>query len=167
MREWCWKDITSKLANGSEPPEEHYPTIALNTEVIENIRFANYEIMILDFAGQQSSRKLWNFKTTDMVFLLTDSTLKNLISSKGILAAIQKDHPDLSIVIFANKQDLPNALDPTAISKVMGVDARSMVAVDLAYRNNLLNTLTCVLCDHFELEVPDILADDLLTFIPE
>jgi len=155
------------LLMGREPPEEHIPTIALNTEVIENIRFANYEIMILDFAGQEASRKLWDFSSTDMVFLLTDSSLRNIIASKGIMATIQKEHPDLPITIFANKQDLPNALDPSAISKVMGVDARSMVAVDLAYRNNLLSTLTYVLCDQFDLEVPDILPDDLLTFIPE
>jgi len=155
------------LLMGREPPEEHIPTIALNTELIENLRFANYEIMILDFAGQETSRKLWDFRSTDMVFLLTDSTLRNIISSKGIMATIQKEYPDLPVVIFANKQDLPNALDPSAISKVMGVDARSMVAVDLAYRNNLLNTLTCVLCDYFELEVPDILPDELLLFLPE
>jgi ADP-ribosylation factor-like protein 1 len=155
------------LLMGREPPEEHIPTIALNTEVIENIRFANYEIMIIDFAGQESSRSLWDFSTTDMVFLLTDSTLRNLISSKGIMADIEKEHPELPIIIFANKQDLPNALDPSAIGKIMGVDARSMVAVDLAYRNSLLNTLTCVLCDHFDLEVPDILPDDLLQFSPE
>ncbi|TFG33294.1 GTP-binding protein [Candidatus Thorarchaeota archaeon] len=155
------------LLMGREPPDEHIPTIALNTEVIENIRFANYEIVILDFAGQETSRKLWDFSSTDMIFLLTDSTLRNLIASKGIMSTIQKENPNLPIVIFANKQDLPNALDPTAISKIMGVDARSMVAVDLAYRNSLLNTLTFVLCDHFALEVPDILPDDLLCFIPE
>ncbi|MGY5880940.1 MAG: ADP-ribosylation factor-like protein [Candidatus Thorarchaeota archaeon] len=155
------------LLMGREPPEEHVPTIALNTEVIENIRFANYEIMIIDFAGQETSRNLWDFSSTDMVFLLTDSTLRNLIASKGIMSTIQKENPDLPIVIFANKQDLPNALDPTAISKIMGVDARSMVAVDLAYRNSLLKTLTFVLCQHFNLEVLDILPDDLLRFAPE
>ncbi|MGY5871646.1 MAG: ADP-ribosylation factor-like protein [Candidatus Thorarchaeota archaeon] len=155
------------LLMGREPPEEHHPTIALNTEIIENIRFANYQIMILDFAGQEQSRKMWDFSSTDMIFFLTDSTLKNLIASKGIMSTITKENPSLPIVIFANKQDLPNALDPSAISKIMGVDARSMVAVDLAYRNSLLNALTAVLCDHFDLEMPDILADDLLLFAPE
>jgi small GTP-binding protein len=155
------------LLMGREPPDEHIPTIALNTELIENLRFANYEIMILDFAGQESARNLWDFSSTDMVFLLTDSTLKNIISSKGIMTKIQKEYPEMPIVIFANKQDLPNALDPSAISKVMSVDARSMVAVDLAYRNNLLSTLTYVLCNHFGLEVPDVLPDDLLTFMHE
>jgi len=155
------------LLMGREPPMEHIPTIALNTEIIENIRFANYEIVILDYAGQESSRKLWDFSSTDMVFLLTDSSLRNLIASKGIMSKIERDNPDLPIIIFANKQDLPNALDPTAISKIMGIDAKSMVAVDLAYRNNLLNTLTFVLCIHFELDVPDVFPDDLLRFVPE
>ncbi len=156
-----------RLLMGEIPPREHYPTIALNTEVIENIRFANYEIMILDFAGQETSRKLWDFSSTDMIFFLTDSSLKNIISSKGIIASIQKNHPEIPIIIFANKQDLSNALDPSAISKVMGVDARSMIAIDLAYRNNLLNALICVLCEHFKLGVPDIPPDELLTFVPE
>ncbi|MFW9844642.1 MAG: ADP-ribosylation factor-like protein, partial [Candidatus Thorarchaeota archaeon] len=78
------------LLMGREPPEEHIPTIALNTEIIENIRFANYEIMIIDFAGQETSRSLWDLSSTDMVFLLTDSSLKNLISSKGIMSKIEK-----------------------------------------------------------------------------
>jgi len=155
------------LLMGREPPMEHIPTIALNTEIIENIRFANYEIVIIDYAGQESSRNLWDFSSTDMVFLLTDSSLRNLIASKGIMSKIERENPDLPIIIFANKQDLPNALDPTAISKIMGIDAKSMVAVDLAFRNNLLNTLTFVLCKHFDLEVPDVFPDDLLRFVPE
>lgn len=155
------------LLMGREPPDNHIPTIALNTELIENLRFANYEIMVLDFADQGTARKLWDFRSTDMIFLLTDSTLRNIIASKEIMATIQEEYPDMPFVIFANKQDLPNALDPTVIGKVMGADARSMIAVDLAYRNNLLNTLTCVLCNHFGLKVPDVLPDDLLRFMPE
>jgi signal recognition particle receptor subunit beta len=83
------------------------------------------------------------------------------------LTTNQKQYPELPIVIFANKQDLPNALDPSVISKVMGVDAQSMVAVDLAYRNNLLRSIIHILCNRFNLEVPDIRPDDLLVFIPE
>ena len=78
---------------------------------------------------------------------------------------IVKDCPDIPITVIANKQDLANALDPSAISKVMGVEARSMVAVDLAFRNNLLRSLIEVLCDHFDLEVPKIPPEELLSFI--
>ncbi|MBN2229540.1 MAG: GTP-binding protein [Candidatus Thorarchaeota archaeon] len=155
------------LLMGKQPPEEHHPTIAINTEIIENIRFANYEIMIFDFAGQEQSRKMWDFSSTNMIFLITDSTLKNLIATKGIMSQINKDYPNLPVIIFANKQDLPNALDPSAISKIMGIDVESMVAVDLAYRNNLLSILAKLFCGHFGLDVPDVSLEDLLIFNPE
>jgi signal recognition particle receptor subunit beta len=155
------------LLMGKPPPREHFPTIALNTEVIQNIRFANLEIMILDFAGLVQSRKLWDFGGTNMFFLVTDSTLKNLIVSKDIISMIKQEHPTLPIRVFANKQDLPHALDSSAIGKVMGVDAQSMVAVDLSYRNTLLDSLVSLLCDYFGIEVPDVPADVLLSFSPD
>lgn len=154
------------LLMGTPPPEEHLPTVLLNTEVLPNIRFANYDIMILDFGGQLQSQKLWDFSRADMAFLVSDSTLKNLVTSKGIMAKVQQEYPKLPIRVFANKQDLPNALDPSAIGKVMGVDVQSLVAVDLAYRVNLLKSLVHLLCEHFGLEVPDISPDALLRFNP-
>ena len=67
------------LLTGRRPPKEHRLTIVVNTELIENIRFANHQIVIIDYAGQEKSRKLWDFSNADMIFLITDSTLKNLI----------------------------------------------------------------------------------------
>lgn len=154
------------LLMGTPPPEEHLPTVLLNTEVLPNIRFANYDIMILDFGGQSQSQKLWDFSRADMVFFISDSTLRNLVTSKRIMTKIQQGYPELPIRVFANKQDLPNALDPSAIGKVIGVDVHSTVAVDLAYRANLLRSLVHLLCEHFGLEVPDISPDALLRFNP-
>jgi len=73
--------------------EEHLPTVLLNTDVLPNIRFANYDIMIFDFGGQSQSQKLWNFSRADMAFFMSDSTLRNLVTSKGIVAKIQQDYP--------------------------------------------------------------------------
>lgn len=150
------------LLMGKQPPDVHIPTIAINTEVIENIRFANYELTIIDFAGQQQSRKLWDFSSIDMVFLVTDSTLKNIIASKAIFSDIIKEYPEIPVIVFANKQDLPNALDPSAISKVLGTDTHSMVAVDIAYRNELLKSLATIFCDYFDLEIPDDTVTELV-----
>ena len=150
------------LLMGTPPPEEYTPTIALNTEVIPDIKFANYELVILDFAGQESARRLWDFTATDMIFLLTDSTLKNIIASKSILSNISKAYPEIPIIVFANKQDTPNSLDPSAITKVMGSTAHAMVAIDIAYRDDLLEVLVQVLSDCFALGVPDIPAEQLL-----
>ncbi|MFW9788966.1 MAG: hypothetical protein ACFFE1_14895 [Candidatus Thorarchaeota archaeon] len=97
-----------------------------------------------------------------MIFLLTDSTLKNIIASKTIFTEILAEFPDMPIVLLANKQDTLNSLDPSAISKVMGFNSYAMVAIDLAYRNDLLKILVDALSDCFDLEVPDIPAEQLL-----
>jgi len=151
------------LLMGKPPPEGYIPTILVNTEVIEGLKFANYELVIFDFAGQESARRFWDFSTTDMIFLLTDSTLKNIIASKTILTEITKEFPEIPIIVFANKQDTPNSLDPSAISKVMGSTSHAMVAIDLAYRDNLLKVLVEVLSEHFDLEVPDLPVEQLLS----
>ncbi len=150
------------LLMGRPSPEEYTPTIAVNTEVVEDIKFANYELVIFDFAGHESARRLWDFSATDMIFFLTDSTLKNIIASKKILSEISEEYPDVPIVVFANKQDTPNSLDPSAISKVMGSTAYAMVAIDLAYRENFLRVLVAVLSDHFDLDLPDLPVEQLL-----
>jgi small GTP-binding protein len=150
------------LLMGKPPPEIHVPTIAVNTEVIEDIKFANYELVIFDFAGREAAGRLWDFSSTDMIFLLTDSTLKNIIASKSIFTEILAKFPEMPIILLANKQDTPNSLDPSAISKVMGLDSHAMVAIDLAYRNNLLQILVKALSDYFDLDVPDLPVEQLL-----
>ncbi|MHA2026158.1 MAG: ADP-ribosylation factor-like protein [Candidatus Thorarchaeota archaeon] len=150
------------LLMGRPPPETHVPTIALNCEVIEDIKFANYEIVVFDFAGREAAGDLWDFSFTDMIFLITDSTLKNIVSSKSIITEILADFPEMPIIVFANKQDTPNSLDPSAISKVMGSSSHAMVAIDLAYRDDLLRILVDVLSEYFELEVPDLPVEQLL-----
>ncbi|MFW9767962.1 MAG: ADP-ribosylation factor-like protein [Candidatus Thorarchaeota archaeon] len=150
------------LLMGIEPPDTHIPTIAVNCEVIRDMKFANYDIVIFDFAGREAAGKLWDFSLTDMIFLITDSTLKNIISSKTIFSEILEEHPEMPIVIFANKQDTPNSLDPTAISKVMGSSSHAMVAIDLAYREDLLKILVQVLSEFFEIDVPDMPVEQLL-----
>lgn len=150
------------LLVGRPPPEEYTPTIFVNTEVVEDIKFANYELVIFDFAGQASTSTLWDFSATDMIFLLTDSTLGNIIASKGILSEITNEYPEMPIIVFANKQDTPNSLDPSAIGKVMGSTSQAMVAIDLAYRDDLLRVLVEVLSEYFELDVPDLPVEQLL-----
>jgi small GTP-binding protein len=150
------------LLMGKPPPEIHVPTIAVNTEVIEDIKFANYELVIFDFAGREAAGRLWDFSSTDMIFLLTDSTLKNIIASKSIFTEILAEFPEMPIILLANKQDTPNSLDPSAISKVMGLDSHAMVAIDLAYRNDLLQILVKTLSDYFNLDIPDLPVEQLL-----
>ncbi len=160
------KTTTLNLLMGKTPPKQYIPTIALAMETIENIHFANYSLVIWDFAGQERFRRLWKFyfKGADIVFLLTDSTLRNILISKDMYQMIRRDAPNVPIVVIANKQDKPNALDPSIIERIIGTETHPMVAVDLAYRDDMLKILLNTAAKHVNVVVPDIPADELLRF---
>jgi len=161
------KTTTLHLLMGRAPPKQYIPTIALGMETIENIHFANYSLVIWDFAGQERFRRLWKFyfKGADIVFLLTDSTLRNILLSKEMYQMIKRDAPNVPVVVIANKQDKPNALDPSIIERIIGVKTYPMVAVDIAYRDEILEILLNTAASHVNIPVPDLPADELLRFI--
>ena len=106
------KTTTLHLLLGDTPPLQYVPTIALNLETVENIRFGNYSLVLWDFAGQERFRTLWRFyfHGADVIFLVCDSTLRNVIISKDILKLIKRDAPKVPVFAMANKQDKPNAM---------------------------------------------------------
>jgi len=163
------KTTTLHLLMGKKPPTQYIPTIALAMEVIENIHFANYSLVLWDFAGQERFRKLWKlyFQGADIVFLLTDSTLRNILISKDMFQMIKRDAPHVPIIVIANKQDMPNALDPSIIERIIGAETYPLIAIDLAYRNEILKLLLDTAAKHVNIPVPDLPADDLLRFTDE
>ena len=163
------KTTTLNLLMGRPPPKQYIPTIALGMETIENIHFANYSIVIWDFAGQERFRRLWKFyfKGADIVFLLTDSTLRNILISKDMYQMIRRDAPNVPIVVIANKQDKLNALDPSIIERIIGAETHPMVAVDISYRDDMLKILLNTAAKHVNVTIPDVPLDELLRFIDE
>jgi small GTP-binding protein len=163
------KTTTLHLLMGKHLPTQYIPTIALAMEVIENIHFANYSLVLWDFAGQERFRKLWKlyFQGADIVFLLTDSTLRNILVSKEMFQVIRRDASNVPIVVIANKQDLPNALDPSIIERIFGVETYPLVAIDMTYRNDILKLLLNVAARHVNIAVPNLPADELLRFTDE
>jgi small GTP-binding protein len=163
------KTTTLHLLMGKAPPKQYIPTIALGMETIENICFANYSLVIWDFAGQERFRRLWKFyfKGADIVFLLTDSTLRNVLLSKEMLQVIRRDAPNVPVIVIANKQDTPNALDVSIIERVVGAETHPMVAIDLSYRDDMLRILLNTAAKHVNVAIPDVPADELLRFIDD
>ncbi|MCK4483650.1 MAG: GTP-binding protein, partial [Candidatus Thorarchaeota archaeon] len=117
------KTTTLNLLLGETPPLQYVPTIALNLETVENIRFGNYSLVLWDFAGQERFRTLWRFyfHGADVIFLVCDSSLRNVIISRDILKLIRRDAPKVPVFALANKQDLPNAMRPEVVQKILGV----------------------------------------------
>jgi small GTP-binding protein len=163
------KTTTLHLLMGKRPPTQYIPTIALSMEVIENIYFANYSLVLWDFAGQERFRKLWKmyFQGADIVFLVTDSTLRNILISKDMFQMIRRDAPHVPIIVIANKQDKPNALDPSIIERIIGAETHPLVAIDITYRNEILKLLLDTVAKHVNIPVPDLPADELLQFDDE
>jgi len=160
------KTTTLNLLLGETPPLQYVPTIALNLETVENIRFGNYSLVLWDFAGQERFRTLWRFyfHGADVIFLVCDSSLRNVIISRDILKLIRRDAPKVPVFALANKQDLPNAMKPDVVQKLLGVPTYPMVAIDESRRDEMLNILMTAAAQYIGVVLPDMPASELLQF---
>ena len=77
---------------------------------------------------------------------------------------IRRDAPHVPIVVIANKQDKPNALDPSIIERIVGAETHPLVAIDLTYRNDILKLLLDTAAKHVNIPIPNLPADDILRF---
>lgn len=163
------KTTTLHLLLGDTPPTQYVPTIALNLETVENIRFGNYSLVLWDFAGQERFRKLWRFyfHGADVIFLVCDSSLRNVIISKDILKLIKRDAPKVPLFAIANKQDKPNVMKPEVVQKILGVPTYPMVAIDKSRRDEMLRILMNAAATYVGVALPDLPARQLLRFADE
>ncbi|KAK8803982.1 hypothetical protein JH06_0854 [Blastocystis sp. subtype 4] len=99
------------------------PTIGFN---VETLKYKNLTFQVWDLGGQTSIRPYWRcyFTNTDAVIFVVDSAdIDRLNIAKAELAAILKEDElkGTSLLIFANKQDLPGALNGAKISEALGL----------------------------------------------
>ncbi|MHA1960143.1 MAG: ADP-ribosylation factor-like protein [Candidatus Thorarchaeota archaeon] len=163
------KTTTLHLLLGDTPPLQYVPTIALNLETVENIRFGNYSLVLWDFAGQERFRTLWRFyfHGADVIILVCDSSLRNVIISKDILKLIKRDAPKVPIFALANKQDKPNAMKPGVVQKILGIPTYPMVAIDQSRRDEMLRILMTAAAQYVGVALPDLPPSELLKFSEE
>ncbi|MEM2142765.1 MAG: ADP-ribosylation factor-like protein [Candidatus Thorarchaeota archaeon] len=163
------KTTTLRLLLGDAPPLQYVPTIALNLETVENIRFGSYSLVIWDFAGQERFRILWRFYShgADVIFLVCDSTLRNVLISKDILKLIRRDAPKVPVFAIANKQDKPDAMKPEVIQKILGIPTYPMVAIDKNRRTEMLRILLTAAAQYVGIVLPDLPAHELVKFKEE
>ncbi|MFX1319654.1 MAG: ADP-ribosylation factor-like protein [Promethearchaeota archaeon] len=131
------------LLNGGVPPTSYVPTIAIDIQKIEGARIGTYEVSTWDFAGQDRFRKLWElyFRGSRIILLVTDSTLENVLNSKDIIDLIRRKDIAAQLLAIANKQDLPGALSPQLVQRILGIKAYGMVAIDPNNREKALDII--------------------------
>ena len=103
--------------------EHTIPTIGFN---VESVQYKNIEFCVWDVGGQRKLRSLWRhyYENTDGLIFIVDSVDKERFTeAKRTLQDILSNDlmRDVPVLIYANKQDMPNAHNASKIADVMGM----------------------------------------------
>jgi small GTP-binding protein len=152
------KSTLLRLLFGKEPaPGGYVPTINVAVDSSETIQFATFLITIWDFAGQAVFQDLWGFyfQGTDIIFLITDSSFRNVMQTKTLLRSIRKEAPAVPLLIIANKQDLPESMRGDKIKRLLGAPTFPMVATDKTRREEFIRLMLEVATKAVGIDLPD------------
>ena len=97
------------------------PTIGFN---VETVQYNNIKFQVWDLGGQTSIRPYWRcyFPNTQAIIYVVDSSdVDRLVIAKEEFHAIleEEELKGAVVLIFANKQDLPGALDDAAVTEAL------------------------------------------------
>jgi len=101
------------------------PTIGFNVETVE---YKNISFTVWDVGGQDKIRPLWRhyFQNTQGVIFVVDSNDRDRISEANdeLQKMLSEDElRDAVLLVFANKQDLPNAMSVLEITERLNLQA--------------------------------------------
>eukprot|EP00756_Hemistasia_phaeocysticola_P052165 Hpha_TRINITY_DN27373_c0_g1::TRINITY_DN27373_c0_g1_i2::g.582::m.582/K07942/ARL1; ADP-ribosylation factor-like protein 1 len=104
---------------------EAVPTIGFN---VETIKHKNLTLQVWDLGGQTSIRPYWRcyYSNTDAIIYVVDSCDHDRmgIAREELFAMLEEDElKDALLVVFANKQDMPGALEEAEVAKALGLEA--------------------------------------------
>ncbi|OQE41407.1 hypothetical protein PENCOP_c005G06886 [Penicillium coprophilum] len=101
------------------------PTIGFNVETVE---YKNIQFTVWDVGGQDKIRPLWRhyFQNTQGIIFVVDSNDRDRIveAREELQRMLNEDElRDAMLLVFANKQDLPNAMSPAEITQQLGLQS--------------------------------------------
>ncbi|KAE8615087.1 hypothetical protein XENTR_v10008403 [Xenopus tropicalis] len=101
------------------------PTIGFN---VETVTYKNLKFQVWDLGGQTSIRPYWRcyYSNTDAVIYVVDSCDRDRIgiSKSELVAMLEEEELKKAIlVVFANKQDMEQAMTPTEVANSLGLPA--------------------------------------------
>jgi len=99
------------------------PTIGFNVETVE---YKNISFTVWDVGGQDKIRPLWRhyFQNTQGLIFVVDSNDRERVGEARdeLQRMLSEDElKDATLLIFANKQDLPNAMNAAEITDKLGL----------------------------------------------
>ncbi|ETN82172.1 hypothetical protein RB195_000228 [Necator americanus] len=101
------------------------PTIGFNLETVE---YRNVSFTVWDVGGQQRIRALWKYYFRDteaLIFVVDSADVARMDEARQEIHSLVDDPElhDAVLLVFANKQDMPNAMNAAEISKVLDLHA--------------------------------------------
>jgi ADP-ribosylation factor protein 1 len=101
------------------------PTIGFNVETVE---YKNINFTVWDVGGQDKIRPLWRhyFQNTQGIIFVVDSNDRERIGEarEELDKMLNEDElRDAVLLVFANKQDLPNAMSVAEVTDKLGLHA--------------------------------------------
>ena len=99
------------------------PTIGFN---VETVQYKNISFTVWDVGGQDKIRPLWRhyFQNTQGLIFVVDSNDRERISEANEeLQKMMREEElrDAVLLVFANKQDLPNAMSVSEVTDKLGL----------------------------------------------
>jgi len=99
------------------------PTIGFNVETVE---YKNIQFTVWDVGGQDKIRPLWRhyFQNTQGIIFVVDSNDRDRIveAREELQRMLNEDElRDALLLVFANKQDLPNAMNAAEVTDKLGL----------------------------------------------
>jgi len=160
------KSTLLRLLFGREPaPGGYTPTINVAVDSSETIQFGTFLVTVWDFAGQAVFQDLWSFyfSGTDIIFLVTDSSFRNVMQTKSLLRNIRKEAPAVPLFIIANKQDLPESMKAEKIKRLLGAPTFQMVATDKTRREEFIRLMLEVAAKTVGVTLPELPISEMIT----
>ncbi|XP_022800474.1 ADP-ribosylation factor 1-like [Stylophora pistillata] len=99
------------------------PTIGFNVETVE---YKNISFTVWDVGGQDKIRPLWRHyfqNTQGLIFVVDSNDRERIGEARDELNRMlgEDELRDATILVFANKQDLPNAMQASEITDKLGL----------------------------------------------
>lgn len=99
------------------------PTIGFNVETVE---YKNISFTVWDVGGQDKIRPLWRHyytNTQGIIFVVDSNDRERLTEAKEELERmlLEDDLRDAILLIFCNKMDLPDALQPSQVAEQLNL----------------------------------------------
>ncbi|MBN2156016.1 MAG: GTP-binding protein [Candidatus Lokiarchaeota archaeon] len=141
------KTTLMKLLTQKNIEKKYNPTQGFDLGTLD---FEGFKLKIWDFGGQKAYLKHYMsqyIEGSDIVFIVTDSSPKNVLSTKELVSHTKNLFPDdcAKIVALANKQDLDGHLNPKMVKDVLQVPTYGITAINQEQRRILVEIINVIM----------------------